>query len=154
MPVNVGDYAPDFEAESTIGKIKLSDFKGKNVVLYFYPKSFTPGCTRELQRFVELYDEFKKFNTEIIGVSADSITTQKRFAEKYGAKFPLVDDKQKKIIETYGVLNEKGTSAQRVTFIIDSNGKVVEILSKLKKAEEHADKALEIIKRLASSSTQ
>mgnify|MGYP001772489795 CR=1 FL=1 len=154
MPVNVGDYAPDFEAESTMGKIRLSDFKGKNVVLYFYPKSFTSGCTRELKRFVDLYEEFKKLNTEIIGVSADSISTQKKFAEKFGAKFPLVDDKQKKIIGAYGVLNEKGTSAQRVTFIIDSNGKVVEILRNLKKAEEHADKALETIKKLLANSSQ
>jgi len=153
MPANVGDYAPDFEAESTIGKIKLSDFKGKNVVLYFYPKSFTPGCTREIQRFVELYDEFKKLNTEIIGVSADSISTQKRFAEKYGAKFPVVDDKQKKIIKTYGVLNLIRTSAQRITFIIDSNGKVVEIVKSIR-PEEHANKSLEIIKKLLTNSNQ
>ncbi|WP_369611583.1 peroxiredoxin [Sulfurisphaera javensis] len=149
--MNVGEPAPDFEAESTTGKIKLSDFKGKNVVLYFYPKSFTPGCTREIQRFVELYEEFKKLNTEIIGVSADSLTTQKRFAEKYNAKFPVVADKEKKIIEMYRVLNEKGTSAQRVTFIIDSEGKVVEVLKNLKKAEEHADKALEVIKKITST---
>ncbi|QIW24897.1 peroxiredoxin [Sulfolobus sp. S-194] len=150
MPPNIGELAPDFEAESTLGKIRLSDYKGKFVVLYFYPKSFTPGCTREIQRFSELYEEFKKLNAEIIGVSADNITTQKRFAEKYNAKFPVVADKEKKIIETYGVLNEKGTSAQRVTFIIDPEGKIVEILRNLKKAEEHADKALDIIKNKKS----
>ncbi|BFI76380.1 peroxiredoxin [Sulfurisphaera ohwakuensis] len=150
MPPNIGDPAPDFEAESTLGKIRLSDYKGKFVVLYFYPKSFTPGCTREIQRFSELYEEFKKLNAEVIGVSADSITTQKRFAEKYNAKFPVVADKEKKIIETYGVLNEKGTSAQRVTFIIDPEGKIIEILRNLKKAEEHADKALDIIKNKKS----
>lgn len=154
MAIAVGENAPDFEAESTVGKIRLSDFKGKNVVLYFYPKSFTPGCTREIQRFAELYEEFKRLNTEIIGVSADSITTQRRFAEKYGAKFPVVDDKEKKIIQLYGVLNEKGTSAQRVTFIIDPNGKIIEIVKNLKKAEEHADKALEIIKKINNKSTQ
>ncbi|BAK54734.1 peroxiredoxin [Sulfurisphaera tokodaii] len=150
MPPNIGEQAPDFEAESTLGKIRLSDYKGKFVVLYFYPKSFTPGCTREIQRFSELYEEFKKLNAEVIGVSADSITTQKRFAEKYNAKFPVVADKEKKIIETYGVLNEKGTSAQRVTFIIDPEGKIIQILKNLKKAEEHADKALEIIKNKKS----
>ena len=151
MPLSKGVEAPDFEAEATTGKIKLSDYRGKIVVLYFYPKSFTPGCTREIQRFVQLYDEFKKLNAEIIGVSVDSISTQKRFAEKYGAKFPVISDKDKKISETYQVLNEKGTSAQRVTFIIDENGKIVEVLEKLKKAEEHADKALEIVRSLRKS---
>ncbi len=146
MAVEIGQEAPDFEAESNQGVIKLSSMRGKKVVLYFYPKSFTPGCTRELQRFTELYNEFKQNNAEIIGVSVDSVSTQKRFAEKYGASFPLVSDKEKKISTLYGVLNEKGTSAQRVTFVIDENGKVVAVLRNLKKAEEHADKALEIVK--------
>ena len=141
-----GEYAPDFEAESTIGKIRLSDYRGKKVVLYFYPKSFTSGCTRELQRFTQLYDEFKKLNAEVIGVSVDSIETRKKFAEKYGAKFPLVADKQKVVSQLYKVLNEKGTSAQRVTFIIDEEGKIIQVLKNLKRAEEHADRALEVIK--------
>ncbi|ACP34222.1 alkyl hydroperoxide reductase/ Thiol specific antioxidant/ Mal allergen [Sulfolobus islandicus Y.G.57.14] len=149
--MNVGEEAPDFEAESTLGKIKLSDFRGKKVILYFYPKSFTSGCTRELQRFTELYDEFKKLNAEVIGVSVDKIDTQKKFAEKYGAKFPIVADAQKTISKLYSVLNERGTSAQRVTFIIDENGKIVDILKNLKKAEEHADKSLEIIKEQNST---
>ncbi|ARM74997.1 peroxiredoxin [Acidianus manzaensis] len=145
--LQVGQEAPDFEAESSQGKIKLSDFKGKkSVILYFYPKAFTPGCSRELQRFTELYDEFKEHNVEIIGVSVDSLSSVKKFSEKYNAKFPLISDKEKKIVTAYGVLNEKGTSAQRVTFIIDENGKIINILDKLKKAEEHADRALEVIK--------
>jgi len=149
MPLSKGMDAPDFEAEASSGKVKLSDYKGKLiVVLYFYPKSFTPGCTREIQRFVELYDQFKELSAEVIGVSVDSLSTQKRFAEKYNAKFPIVSDKEKKISEAYQVLNEKGTSAQRVTFIIDENGKIIEVLEKLKKAEEHADKALEIVKKM------
>ncbi len=146
-----GQEAPDFEAESSKGDVKLSSYRGKKVVLYFYPKSFTPGCTREMERFSELYDQFKQNNAEIIGVSADSISTQKKFAEKYGNKFPVVADKEKKIITDYGVLNEKGTSAQRITFIIDENGKIVEVLRKMKKAEDHADKALEIVSNLSSN---
>lgn len=142
-----GEDAPDFEADSTIGKIKLSNFRGKKVILYFYPKSFTSGCTRELQRFVQLYSEFKNLNAEIIGVSTDKIDTQRKFAEKYGATFPIVADDKKMITQMYGVLNDKGTSAQRVTFIIDESGKIIEILRNLKKAEEHADKSLEIIKK-------
>jgi len=145
--LDVGQEAPDFEVESTLGKIKLSDYKGKKrVILYFYPKAFTAGCTRELQRFVQLYDEIVKLNAEVIGVSADSLSSAKKFAEKYGAKFPLIGDKEKKIINSYGVLNEKGTSAQRVTFVIDENGKITHVFKNLKKAEEHADKALEAIK--------
>ncbi|EZQ01725.1 peroxiredoxin [Candidatus Acidianus copahuensis] len=143
--MEVGQDAPDFEAESSIGKIKLSSYKGKNVILYFYPKAFTSGCTRELQRFVELYNQFSSKNSIIIGVSADSVSSVKKFAEKYGANFPLVADKEKKIINEYGVLSEKGTSAQRVTFIIDESGKVKSVLKNLKKAEDHADKALAII---------
>jgi peroxiredoxin Q/BCP len=146
MTLEKGQEAPDFEAESSLGKIKLSSLRGKKVILYFYPKAFTPGCTRELQRFTELYEEFKKHNTEVIGVSVDSLNTQKKFSEKYNSTFPLISDKEKKIVNTYGVLNEKGTSAQRVTFIIDENGKIIEILKNLKKAEEHADRALEIVK--------
>ncbi|MCY0859560.1 MAG: peroxiredoxin [Sulfolobaceae archaeon] len=151
MALEVGTQAPDFQAESTQGTIVLSEIlkKYKAVVLYFYPKAFTSGCTRELNRFVELYDEFKNRNVEIIGVSADSVSTQKKFAEKYGAKFPLIGDKEKKVINLYGVLNERGTSAERVTFIISNDMKIVNVFSKLKKAEEHADKALEAIKQLS-----
>ncbi|AWS00527.1 peroxiredoxin [Metallosphaera hakonensis] len=146
--MEVGKPAPDFEAESSKGKIKLSDLRGKIVVLYFYPKSFTPGCTREIQRFAELHDKFTELGAEVIGVSVDSVETQKRFSEKYNARFPVVSDKEKKISISYGVLNEKGTSAQRVTFIIDKDGTIKSVLSGLKKAEDHADKALEIIKKL------
>ncbi len=146
--MEVGQEAPDFEAESSKGKLKLSSLRGRKVVLYFYPKSFTPGCTREMERFSQLYDQFKESNAEVIGVSADSISTQKRFAEKYGDKFPVIADKEKKVISAYGVLNEKGTSAERVTFIIDENGKIVQIFRKMKKAEDHADKSLEFIKGL------
>lgn len=94
--VDVGQPAPDFEAEGSTGKVSLSSLRGKKVVLYFYPKSFTPGCTREIQRFVELYDEFVKAGAEVIGVSVDSVSTQKRFSEKYGAKFPVVSDHEKR----------------------------------------------------------
>jgi len=141
-----GVEAPDFEAESTYGRIKLSQFRGKRVVLYFFPKAFTPGCTRETEKFAQLYEEFKKLNAEVIGVSVDSLSTQQRFADKYGVRFPLVSDKDKSISKLYGVLNERGTSAQRVTFIIDENGKIIEILKNLRSAEEHVVKALEILK--------
>lgn len=144
--IDVGQTAPDFEAESSIGKIKLSELKGKKVI-YFYPKSFTPGCTREIQRFVELYDQFVANGALVLGISVDSVETQKRFSEKYNAKFPVVSDKEKKISSAYGVLNEKGTSAQRVTFIVDERGVVKAVLKNLKRAEDHADRALEEVKK-------
>ena len=142
----------DFEAESTNGKIRLSNvLKEKDfVVLYFYPKAFTSGCTQEIKRFVELYEEFKKYNTEIIGVSNDKLDTQKKFAEKYGAKFPLVADPELKIIKLFNAKSNIGKGASRITFIIDKNLKVVETLRSLKNAAEHADRALEKIKELHS----
>ena len=142
----------DFEAESTNGKIKLSNVLKERdfVVLYFYPKAFTSGCTQELKRFVELYEEFKKYNTEIIGVSNDKLDTQKKFAEKYGAKFPLVADPELKIIKLFNAKSDRGKGASRITFIIDKNLKIVETLKSLKNAAEHVDKALEKIKELHS----
>jgi len=88
LVIEVGSQAPDFEAESTKGKIRLSDFRGKRVVLYFFPKAFTPGCTRETQKFAEMYEKFKELNAEVIGVSADKLSTQERFAQKYNAHSP------------------------------------------------------------------
>ena len=144
----------DFEAESTIGKIKLSEIlKDKDfIVLYFYPKAFTSGCTQELRRFIELYDEFKKYNTEIIGISNDKLDTQKKFAEKYGAKFPLVADPELKIINLFNAKSNRGKGASRITFIIDKNLKIVETLKSLENAAEHADRALEKIKELHNRS--
>jgi peroxiredoxin Q/BCP len=141
------EKALDFEAESTKGKIKLSEIlKQKNfVVLYFYPKAFTSGCTQELKRFVELYEEFRKYNTEIIGVSNDKLDIQKKFAEKYGAQFPLIADPELKIINLYNAKG-RGKGATRITFIIDKNMNIISILKSLSNAKEYADKSLEIIK--------
>jgi len=141
-----GKEAPEFEAESTHGRIKLSQFRGKKVILYFFPKAFTPGCTRETQKFAQLYEEFKKLNAEVIGVSVDSLNTQLKFANSCGAKFPLISDKDKKISQLYGVLSATGSSAQRVTFIINENGEIIEVLKNLKNAEEHVTRALEILR--------
>ncbi|MGC9112972.1 peroxiredoxin [Acidilobus sp.] len=144
--VQVGDQVPDLELETTAGKVKLSDFRGKKLVLYFFPKAFTMGCTRELKRFTELYDQFKALEAEVIGVSVDSVDTLKKFAEKYGAKFPLASDKTKEVSKTFGVL--KLMTASRVTFVIGPDGVVRQVISNLKKAEEHADRALEAVKSI------
>lgn len=144
--IQVGDQVPDLELETTAGKVRLSDFRGRKLVLYFFPKAFTMGCTRELKRFTELYDQFKALGAEVIGVSVDSVDTLKKFAEKYGAKFPLASDRGKEISKTFGVL--KLATASRVTFVIGPDGIVRHVISNLKKAEEHADKALEAVRSL------
>ncbi|MGC9079777.1 MAG: peroxiredoxin [Nanopusillaceae archaeon] len=142
------EKAPDFEAESTKGKIKLSELLKKKdfVVLYFFPKAFTSGCTQELKRFVELYQEFSKCNAEIIGVSNDKLDTQTKFSEKYGAQFPLIADPELKVIDLYNAKSKVGKGASRITYIIDKNMNIVSVLKSLKNAKEHADKSLEIIK--------
>ncbi|MEM0476564.1 MAG: peroxiredoxin [Candidatus Aenigmatarchaeota archaeon] len=141
------EVAKDFEAESTKGKIRLSSLlKEKDfVVLYFYPKSFTSGCTEELKRFTELYDEFKKLNAEVIGVSADDLETQKEFAEKYNAKFPLIADTNLEVINLYNAKNPRSEGAKRITYVIDKNMRIISVIKTLK-AEEHADEALKVIK--------
>ena len=143
-----GEPAPDFEAPSTHGPFRLSSLRGRRVVLYFFPKAFTAGCTRELQRFAELYDQFRALNAEVVGVSRDSVDTLRRFASRYGARFPLVSDGDMRVIGLYGAANERGTGARRVTFVIDEGGVVKAVIEGLRRAEEHADKALEALRSM------
>ena len=145
--VQVGDPVPDLELETTAGKVRLSQLRGRKVVLYFFPKAFTTGCTRELKRFAELYDEFRKLGAEVIGVSVDSLETQRRFADKYGARFPLASDAKKEVSRAFGALRATGT-AERVTFVIGPDSVVKQVIRGLKRAEEHADRALEAVKSL------
>ncbi|MEB3806742.1 MAG: peroxiredoxin [Desulfurococcales archaeon] len=151
-PIQPGSKAPDFEAPThTGGKLRLSDYRGKIVVLYFYPRAMTPGCTREGRRFSELSEEFARLNAVIIGVSTDPPERNKRFAEKEGFKgVILVSDTDGKIAEAYGVLRKKKRiSAERATFIIDSDGVVRKVLVNVRPAEKHADLALEAVRELA-----
>ncbi len=141
-----GDPAPDLELETTSGRLRISAFRGRSLVLYFFPKAFTAGCTRELQRFVELYDEIKSLRAEVIGVSVDSLDTLRRFAERYGARFPLASDRSKEVSRAFGVLRETGSSALRVTFVIGPDGIIRSVISNLRRAEEHADRALEALR--------
>ena len=145
--VQVGEPVPDLELETTAGKVRLSQLRGRKVVLYFFPKAFTMGCTRELKRFAELYEEFKKAGAEVIGVSVDSLETQRKFAERHGARFPLASDAKKEVSKAFGVLRALGM-AERVTFVIGPDGVVRQVIRGLKRAEEHADRALEAVKSL------
>ncbi len=147
-----GDLAPDFELPAHDGStVRLSDLRGRIVVLYFYPRAMTSGCTREAQRFNELLEEFEKYNAVVLGVSNDPLDKVKRFAEKLGLKFKLLSDAENKVIEKYGVIRRRGdkVSANRVTFIISPDGVIAKILRNIRPAEKHADLALEEVKKLS-----
>ena len=130
-------------------KIRLRDEKAEALVVYFYPRAMTPGCTREAQRFNELLEEFKKCGVKVYGVSTDPPERNRRFKERYGLGFTLLSDSNGKLASKLGIL-KKGTkkpSAERTTFIV-KGGKIVEILRNIRPAEKHADLALEKVKSL------
>jgi peroxiredoxin Q/BCP len=145
MP-NVGDIAPDFEANSTIGKIRLSDFRGKKVILYFYVKDQTPGCTTQSINLQEGLNELNDLNIMVIGISTDSLDSHEKFAKRYNLTFPLVADENKEISRLYGVLNERGRS-NRVTFLIDENGIIRHIFRKVN-VSAHKEEILKVLERV------
>ena len=137
--LNIGDKAPNFTLLDKNGNsVSLSDFLGKKVVLYFYPKDNTPGCTRQACAFASAYDEFKSHNVEVIGISKDSVASHVKFAEKYSLPFVLLADPERKAIEPYGVWQEKkmcgkvGFGVVRTTFLIDEDGKIARVMPKVK----------------------
>ena len=137
--LNIGDKAPDFTLLNKDGQsVSLSDFLGKRVVLYFYPKDNTPGCTRQACAFAGLYKEFEKKGVQVIGISKDSTASHQKFAEKYNLPFVLLSDPERKAIEAYGVWQEKklygkmSMGVVRTTFIIDDQGKIEKVMNKVK----------------------
>lgn len=140
-----GDVAPLFTVDSNEGKpISLSDYKGKkNVILYFYPKDDTPGCTREACTFRDDMEIFKKADTEILGVSTDSVGSHQRFVKKYQLNFPLLVDDKKEVAGLYGALNERGT-CNRMTYLIDKNGVIKKIIPKVK-VDGHSEALQEML---------
>ncbi|MGD1099684.1 MAG: peroxiredoxin [Thermoplasmata archaeon] len=126
--IAAGDTAPDFVAPDQDGNpFRLSSLKGSPVVLYFYPKADTPGCTIETKGFRDVQAEYLARKVRVVGVSVDDCPAQKAFAQKYGIAFPLIADKSKSVATAYGVLGPRGL-ARRVTFLIDSHGTVVEVI--------------------------
>ncbi len=153
--LNPGDKAPDFALPTDGGgKITLKSLKGKNVVLYFYPKDDTSGCTKEAIDFNGLKAKFAKAETEIIGVSPDSPTSHDKFKTKHKLGFTLGSDESKEMLEAYGVWVEKSMygrkymGVERTTFLIDSKGKIREIWRKVK-VPGHAEAVLAAAKELA-----
>ena len=137
--MKVGDKAPVFALQDKDGKsVSLADFHGRKVVLYFYPKDNTPGCTRQACAFAQNYGEFRKRNIAVIGVSKDGAESHRKFAEKYSLPFILLSDPELTAIKAYGVWKEKklygkvSMGVARTTFIIDGNGVVAEVMEKVK----------------------
>ena len=157
MPTpKLNNKAPVFKGECTGNKtISLTDLKGKNVVLYFYPKDSTPGCTTEGQNFRDLKRKFTKANTVIFGLSRESIKSHENFKKKEKFNFDLISDPDEKICKQYDVIKEKSMygrkymGVERSTFLIDSKGKLVREWRKVK-VTGHAEEVLEAAKDLAS----
>ncbi len=153
MMLEVGKKAPSFKLNDQNGNtISLNDYKGKKVVLYFYPKDNTPGCTKEACDYRDSIKEIEKHNAIVIGISADSISSHKNFSGKYNLPFPILSDEDKKVIESYSVWKEKNMygkkymGIERTTVIIDENGKIKKIFPKVK-VDGHTE---EVIKELSS----
>ena len=143
-----GDKAPDFSVNNQDGNpVSLSDFKGKKLVLFFYPKASTPGCTAEACNLNDNIDRFNAKGYAILGVSADSEKRQSNFKNKYDFKYDLLADENREVIEAYGVWGEKKFMGKvydgihRTTFIIDENGIIEEVISKVK-TKTHTDQIL------------
>jgi peroxiredoxin Q/BCP len=151
VKIKVGDVAPDFEGATADGtRLGLKDFIGKkSVVLYFYPKDDTPGCTKEACSFRDNLQPIRSLGAEIVGVSLDNVDSHKKFAAKYNLSFPLISDRDKHIAKAYGALREAGTSTNRVTFLIDREGKVARIFPKVD-VTKHTQEIVAALKELAA----
>lgn len=137
--LEIGSKAPGFTLLSDEGKkVSLKDFAGKKVVLYYYPRDMTPGCTKEACSFSENNSKLQKAGAVVLGISADSVESHKKFREKYNLKFPLLSDPEKEAIQKYGVWQEKNMYGKksmgivRTTYIIDENGKIAHVFPRVK----------------------
>ena len=157
MSTDIGKKVPNFTLAATSEQeISLSDLKGKNVVLYFYPKDSTPGCTREGQDFRDSYNKFKRQNTVIFGVSRDSIKSHENFKAKQGFQFELLSDKDEALCKLFDVIKMKNMYGKQVrgiersTFLIDPNSKLKKEWRKVK-VDGHVDEVLAAVKQLNKS---
>lgn len=149
--LTIGSKAPDFELPDQNGELHtLEQYRGKKVVLYFYPKDNTPGCTKQACNFAELYPQFREKDAIVLGVSKDSVASHKKFEEKYGLPFPLLADTERQVIEAYDVWKEKtvfgktGLGIVRTTYLIDENGIIEKAFSNVNAAENPAQMLAEV----------
>ena len=148
---SVGDKAPAFETTDQNGDtVSLGEFKGRKVVLYFYPKDDTPGCTKEACSFRDAWSQFRRRKVAVLGVSVDDEKSHRKFAEKFSLPFTLLADPDKKIVRDYGVWGEKSMygrkymGTHRVTYLIDEKGRIAAVWPKVK-PDEHAEEVLEAL---------
>lgn len=146
-----GTKAPEFSLPDENGEIRnLSDYKGKKLILYFYPKDNTPGCTKQACGFADLYPQFSEKGVEIIGISKDSVASHKKFKEKYSLPFTILSDTELQTIQAYDVWKEKklyGKTSMgivRTTYLLDENGVIIKAMDKVK-AAENPEEMLEMI---------
>lgn len=140
--LQVGTKAPDFELKDQNGEFRsLKEFKGKKVILYFYPKDMTSGCTKQACGFAELYPQFREKDAVVLGVSKDSVASHKKFEEKYGLPFTLLSDENREVIQAYDVWKEKtlygkkSMGVVRSTYLIDEKGYIAKAFGNVKAAE-------------------
>jgi peroxiredoxin Q/BCP len=147
--VKVGDVAPDFTLPDQDGKpVTFSKLRGKNVVLYFYPKDFSSGCTREACGFRDSYEDFTDAGAIVVGVSGDSVESHKKFIEEYKLPFTLLSDMKGEVRQLYGTYRIMGLLSGRYTFVIDKEGVIKDIFSSETNMQKHIDEALSGLKNL------
>lgn len=149
--VNVGDRAPDFELKDKDGNtVRLSHYRGKqNVVVYFYPKDETPGCTAQACSFRDSYEDFQEVGAEVIGISGDSQRSHAGFVENHALPFLILSDPKGRVRKDYGAYDLLGLIPGRVTFVIDKDGKVIHKFDSQLSPTKHIREALEILKKTA-----
>jgi peroxiredoxin Q/BCP len=145
--LGIGSKAPDFTLPSQSGEmVNLTDFLDrKPVVLFFYPKDDTPGCTKEACAFRDDYEEFGKLDAEVVGISSDSVESHRSFAKKHGLPFTLLSDEGGKVRKLYGVSNTLGLFPGRVTYVLDEQGVIRHVFSSQLGAKRHVEEALKIL---------
>jgi peroxiredoxin Q/BCP len=150
--LKVGDIAPDFSLIDEHGlPVSLKDFRGKKiVVLYFYPKDFTPGCTAEACNFRDNYKPYQDKGAAVIGISLDSVESHAKFSETYNLPFAILSDKNKEVAKAYDVLGFGNFLTKRVTFIIDKDGKITHIFPKVD-VKQHSEEVLEALEELQNT---
>jgi len=145
--LKVGDVMPSFSLKNQEGKmIKSTDFSGKSLVVYFYPKDDTPGCTKEACSFRDYYDLFQENGVSVIGISADDVASHKSFATKYSLPFVLLADPSRTVHKKFGVGKELGIMTSRITFIVNEKGFIIKIFKDNINAKKHVTEALDALK--------
>lgn len=156
MKLQTGDPAPDFVLSDQDGVVhRLSDYRGRWVLLYFYPKDDTPGCTKEACAFRDQLPSFDKLRAQVLGVSADSVASHARFAAKYRLSFPLLADQTKEVVQLYGVWGKKRfmgrefKGTMRTSFLIDPDGRIAKVYENVK-PERHAEEVIADLEALSA----